>query len=525
MFHFRKIALPLFIATVLLSSCSQSDSLIAEDTNKETARVQDGCDVIFRMQSNYSPTTRSSIEEGDDTDLGTPNEYKVNNAIVYLFDSSTKKLVNKYELKKFNNPTFQDNNTIYDTEILSVPQGTYDIFVIANSERVISATDETTFLADIDDATYAQGQIEDISKGIVMSNMTRDANDVLDPNDDQTRVAPNLNKAIKKPSDGVVQVININLERVLARLDVAKEFDSYDLKYFDTATQQNKKYATVKLDGFHIVNMPTKYYTFRHHSSSANEPTWTLDNFKMISDSMKVDYVIDPYFYKKTEIDAANFNNGDGYYKNFFLNLRQPSNITWLEFKPVNDQDPYKHFYCLENCMVQPAQMNGYSTGVIFKASIEPEDGTVYTLNKTSGKLEVITDKAQYPQVVYYYNCKFYDSVEARNEAIATSQTPQTNEFTGQKFEKNDTGTGYRCYYNYWIKHLDNNNNNEMGVMEFAVVRNNLYSMRVHDITGVGNGEPEPTTNPDTPDEGNTFLKVQITVKRWIIRNLTNITL
>ena len=142
MFHFRKIALPLFIATVLLSSCSQSDSLIAEDTNKETARVQDGCDVIFRMQSNYSPTTRSSIEEGDDTDLGTPNEYKVNNAIVYLFDSSTKKLVNKYELKKFNNPTFQDNNTIYDTEILSVPQGTYDIFVIANSERVISATDE-----------------------------------------------------------------------------------------------------------------------------------------------------------------------------------------------------------------------------------------------------------------------------------------------------------------------------------------------------------------------------------------------
>lgn len=517
MFHFRKIALPLFIATVLLSSCSQSDSLIAEDTNKETARVQDGCDVIFRMQSNYSSTTRSSIEEGDSTSLGTENEYKVNNAIVYLFDSSTKKLVNKYELKKFNNPTFQGNNTIYDTEILSVPQGTYDIFVIANSERVISTTDETTFLADIDSVTYAQGQIEDISKGIVMSNMTRDANDVLASKSDSARVAPNLNKAIKKPNDGLVQYIDIYLERVLARLDVAKELDSYNL-----TTQQNIKYATVKLDGFHIVNMPKRYYTFRHHSSSPNEPTWNLDNFKMISDSVKEDYVIDPYFYKKTENDAANFNNGDEYYKNFFLNLRQPSNITWLEFKPVNDQDPYKHFYCLENCMKQRAQMNGYSTGVIFQASIEPEDGTVFTLNK--GKLEVITDKAQYPKVVFYYNYKFYDSVEARNEAIATSQTPQTNEYTGQKFEKNDTGTGYRCYYNYWIKHLDNNNNNEMGVMEFAVVRNNLYSMRVHDITGVGNGEPEPTTNPDTPDEGNTFLKVQITVKQWIIRNL-NITL
>ena len=62
-----------------------------------------------------------------------------------------------------------------------------------------------------------------------------------------------------------------------------------------------------------------------------------------------------------------------------------------------------------------------------------------------------------------------------------------------------------------------------MGVMEFAIVRNNLYRILVTNVSDIG--EPLPDINPDTPDEGETYLSVLLNVKPWIVRDLTNIEL
>ena len=56
--------------------------------------------------------------------------------------------------------------------------------------------------------------------------------------------------------------------------------------------------------------------------------------------------------------------------------------------------------------------------------------------------------------------------------------------YQAQKFEKSDDG--YRCYYKYWIRHLDNYKNTTMGVMEFGVVRNNLYRLLIANVSGLG---------------------------------------
>ena len=85
-----------------------------------------------------------------------------------------------------------------------------------------------------------------------------------------------------------------------------------------------------------------------------------------------------------------------------------------------------------------------------------------------------------------------------------------------KKYEKDNDG--YHCYYTYWIRHEDNNRPTEMGVMEFAIVRNNLYKITVTNVEDLG--PQTPPSDPDTPDEGETYLKLVINVKPWIIRNL-----
>jgi hypothetical protein len=256
--------------------------------------------------------------------------------------------------------------------------------------------------------------------------------------------------------------------------------------------------------------------------TTLTEPEWSLNtNFGNVSDVNG--YVIDPYFFKK-KIDASKFTNADRYYENFFGDVSNPYAINWKTFNPASSTPAYKTTYCLENCMLSPAQKNGYSTGVIFRAKVEPYNN-VYRLNN-SGNLELVTDKKQYPEVLYYFDYKFFASAEALSKYINDLSSAPTEQlsFEARKFEKTDDG--YRCYYNYWIRHQDNFKPTIMGVMEFAIVRNNLYRILVTSVSDLGTPHTgNIPVNPDTPDEGEAYLKVVINVKPWIVRDQTNVVL
>lgn len=85
-----------------------------------------------------------------------------------------------------------------------------------------------------------------------------------------------------------------------------------------------------------------------------------------------------------------------------------------------------------------------------------------------------------------------------------------------------------QSYHKFWIRHDDNNDDNKMGVMEFAIVRNNVYQLNVTGVTGLG--DPLPFTpgkdDPDTPDENNEVtINVTIYVKDWVKRKNKDIIL
>lgn len=99
-----------------------------------------------------------------------------------------------------------------------------------------------------------------------------------------------------------------------------------------------------------------------------------------------------------------------------------------------------------------------------------------------------------------------------------------TADYIGTLFE--DFGISYynggKSYHKFWIRHDNNGNNNVMGVMEFCIVRNNVYQL---DVTGVRDlGDPLPYTpgkdDPDNPDEsGEVSILVNIYVKNWVVRS------
>lgn len=81
------------------------------------------------------------------------------------------------------------------------------------------------------------------------------------------------------------------------------------------------------------------------------------------------------------------------------------------------------------------------------------------------------------------------------------------------------------CYYPYWIRHADNKKPSEIGVMEFGIVRNNIYDLSVSGISDIGlPGTHEP--DPEKPNEDDDILiNVVVLVKDWVVRSNSDIIL
>ena len=87
---------------------------------------------------------------------------------------------------------------------------------------------------------------------------------------------------------------------------------------------------------------------------------------------------------------------------------------------------------------------------------------------------------------------------------------------------------GGKSYYKYWIKHDPLADNGKMGVMEFAIVRNNVYQLQVNGIKDLG--DPLPFTpgkdDPNNPDkETEIYILINLYVKNWVVRSNSGIIL
>lgn len=114
----------------------------------------------------------------------------------------------------------------------------------------------------------------------------------------------------------------------------------------------------------------------------------------------------------------------------------------------------------------------------------------------------------------------------------AGKNLPTNSTTTNKKIEGDNTVTieyydpNHVSYYPYWIRHANNGDPNKMGIMEFAIVRNNVYQLEVTAIDDLGMADPfDSTTTPDEGDETGLYMKVNLYVKDWVKRMNNNIVL
>ena len=276
-------------------------------------------------------------------------------------------------------------------------------------------------------------------------------------------------------------------------------------------------YATVRLNNYKFINLANKFYTFRHVATLDNAPetpsapsSYSVEagNFGNIADNNG--YLIDPYFFDKTVAGATTNFTGGSFYTN---HLSKQTDSNW---SGLADAGKYVSMYCLENCMFRPAQNTVYTTGIMLKGTFTPEASQTISNNGNPVEDPLVFN------TLYYFNYKFYTTLAAVGKYGDANIDGLTEESSDAelaakqitRFTKN--GGNFSTFYNYWIKHLDNNNPTVMGVMEFGIVRNNIYSVNITSIKNLGPGTPD--TKPD-PDENKAFLDVEFGVYPWIVRD------
>lgn len=171
--------------------------------------------------------------------------------------------------------------------------------------------------------------------------------------------------------------------------------------------------------------------------------------------------------------------------------------------------------YCFENSTDVEHQTHGLSTGISFVARIYSDpscdaDDAIIGLYRYAGhNFEKLSD------IQNAYGANTPTGIVKLIEKYAPSGTPTKAELDEVGITQYSSNICY--YYTTEIKHYDNNKPNELGNMEFAIMRNNIYSLAVTSIDQIGDPIVDPT--PSIPNESDeAALNVSVNIIPWIVR-------
>ena len=313
-----------------------------------------------------------------------------------------------------------------------------------------------------------------------------------------------------------------SVERSMARFD-----------YKQAAAFNMGAGITLTLTEAALINQSKAHYMFRRVTADA---TATATGAVVGGAEVPNNWVVDTDWSNKV---AANFN----------AQLSAPSTWTWTSLASLTTDDNYDGDYkiwCYAKENTIPgidAQKHNVSTGVVFKAELAAGETA-----SAAVKAAMAAGKR-----IYVFNNVLYGAWSdvkaaaeagtdptlqaAYNQAAATIAADKTEPAGADAAAAGFTGYSakdgkYYNYYYYWNRHNDNLNNDVMGIMEFAVVRNNVYKLAVNSINRFGHPTPPDPTNPDPdpepdpdpvdpddPDESvNYYFNVTVKVLPWTVR-------
>jgi len=400
------------------------------------------------------------------------NEYIISKLDVFFFNAENGQFMQKVTIRdliKEEAGASEEYDVTYIISSLRMKTGKVNIFAIANYYHLPDViTDQDSFLNMVDSVTYEQGILSSIhATGPVMTNR-----------------ATSLLNVDLLPYNNRNYVLTIEMERVMAKMRLGIADNIFELRH------GNKKYADIHITNYKFVNLNKRYYLFQHkdHEITLGEyPEFQLPVHYEEYAEADNEYIVDPYFYQKTdkEGDARRFAD---YYASWY------GNFTTENFASMPAAGSFAYAYILENTAFKDSQKNGYLPGVVLKAAVSPI--SVFIYDNKDQKLIEESRPEYWPERIYLYNYQFYGSIQAINHEAGLKldelQLYTDSQLKPYGIKQCNYNMGvYETYYTYWIQHRTTFAE-AMGPMKFGIVRNNFYNMIITGVSGIGNSVITP---------------------------------
>lgn len=496
---------------LLTTSCSSND----EALNGGNGASNDGNTYAqIAISVANSATTRADGNNTGDEVFGEDNEYTVKDLTVVLADKNDIAMqVITPELKTATNTDDADKQ-VRVTEPFTCTPGKYKVYVLANYKN--SQSSLSPIIKGSTDMKMVFG-IGDITKlytenNFFMTNVSApEEKDIVEKatgkevNDDGTEKTGGKN----------VNLVTVNVERAVSKVTFGNTADKLSFNI----EEGGNIIATAKLEGVSLINLNNKMYLVKHGE---------LATYKPVADAVDWPYPEDPNYYKTKE---------DADYATYITD-----NFTQKEASSFSAPSDAK-FYCPENTMSALAQLNGQTTGVVYKVNYKPE-GKYYTelaaengTDSYSQMFEkvlalgddvrdaditktIFTDADKTDGTFYSYNGYVFKSMAGARlyKTIATANpgadaAAVNTAFTNGNEDGIQTYTKGDCYYTAWIKH--NPGGTTMQQDKYGVVRNFWYELTVNSIKKLGYSKPTYKDPKDPDDKAEASIQVQVNIKKW----------
>lgn len=495
---------------LLTTSCSSNDEAL-NGGDGTTSEGKTYAQIAISVAN--SATTRADGNNTGDEVFGEDNEYTVKDLTVVLADKNDIAMQVITPTLKTATNTDDADKQVRVTEPFTCTPGKYKVYVLANYQN--SQSSLSPIIKGSTDMNMVFG-IGDITKlytenNFFMTNVSApEEKDIVEKatgkevNDDGTEKTGGKN----------VNLVTVNVERAVSKVTFGNK--TADKLSFNIEEGGNI-IATAKLEGVSLINLNNKMYLVKHVELATNKPV-----------AVDWPYPEDPNYYKTKE---------DADYATYITD-----NFTQKEASSFSAPSDAK-FYCPENTMSAPAQLNGQTTGVVYKVNYKPE-GKYYTelaaekgtdsYSQMFGKVlalgddvrdaaitkTIFTDADKTDGTFYSYNGYVFKSMAGARlyKAIATANPDAdaaavNTAFTNGNDDGIQTYTKGDCYYTAWIKH--NPGGTTMQQDKYGVVRNFWYELTVNSIKKLGYSKPTYKDSKDPDDKAEASIQVQVNIKKW----------
>lgn len=525
--------------------------------------------VSLSFASQQSTPTRSNPtggEQGDEQEKGQANENEIKSAVAFFYQGSGTDGVNSsgttpiMAVATFNVGSYTEPGNGIDRKYTTTPQqvdlddGTYNVLVVANP-GADWWTGQSLTLADVRNhiqttAWTASGS--DYSDFVMTSAADATLTLNSNPESDPAKATVNVERMAAR--------LDYKAEASYTCTDPAYpnatvEITGAALVNNLTAGSYMLKRVASTVDG-----VPT--YLGDETADAGVQTNYVLDPWTAVKTSDNNSFTIDGEVKTAEDLYGEWFGN-ISQNPNYWADYVQPG------IEVSDGTEKWQRIgYTLENTTAAEEAGKRYSTGVVFKAKFHPQGVANYTEGETFfaygtkiyasmedmmagfygskfDDLDNITSCATWGDVKQFitstlltndpsgYNKYLEGLAEGKDDsetvANASSLTWGNYMLNECGYSKDENGKvvldqngkvtrialqpyGTRtyedatCYYTWWVRHSNDNDDTKKGIMEYAIVRNNIYKLTVNSVYSLGGEVPEEES-----------LIVDVYVNDWLL--------